>query len=331
MDDNSSITNSSENDLACYLKHNPLVHRFAQKILWLCIEKSLQCGKTKKEIVPLLQETYMDNSQHLKKPGLSKRDSIEVVRCVSKNNQKKYEHILNSTKFYKIMGAFYSWTDRRTDYNREFIKCCIESDPKLRTLLRKRIIEMFCLPETMKWDDIKPLIENDVDNDKIYYSILIDATNNPRSSIRRNLSSVPYIRNSHVNNVQVIHTVNPKKNKDCHKDVTRNRKAKVVLANSYYNISDTFFSNVLDMYNRPKMAGPSGSIIVTYDIIFHLLKMKPSKKNKLLLLCCAIADYVPYHHSISEILMSYTKEINAGYTIDKDPVEFVLKLCKNII
>lgn len=328
---NDTITNISENNLACELKNNRLVHKFAQDILWLCIDKSLECGKTKQEIIPLLQEAYMPNSQDLKKPGLSKRDSVEVVQCVLKNNKKKYNFILDSKKFYKIMGAFYSWTDRRTDYNREFIKCCIENDPKLRKLLRERIIEMFCLPDSMTWDDIKRMIENDVDSDKIYYSVLIDATNNPRSSIRRNLASVPYIRNSQINNIQVINTVNPKRNKDCHKDVTRNRNARVVLANSYYNISNTFFSHVLETYDRPKMAGPSGSIIVTHDIIFHLLKMKPSKMNKLLLLCCAIADYVPYHHSLSEILMSYTKEINAGYTIDQDPVDFVRALCKNII
>uniref|UniRef100_A0A6C0KD55 Uncharacterized protein n=1 Tax=viral metagenome TaxID=1070528 RepID=A0A6C0KD55_9ZZZZ len=322
--------NQNEIELSCVLKNNKKIHRFAQDVLWLCIKKTLDCGKTKKELLPFLQETYITTTsdtdhprtdiQQLKKAGLGKKDSIDIINCVVNNDKTRYRTILNTKKFYKIMGAFYSWTDRRLETNQQFIRCCVENDPNLKKILFERIREIFHLPKNISSDKIDEILNKSV-NSNTYYSTIID-TPNPQHVIRRNLTR---------NKSHGITSVNPKKNNDCHKDVTRNRKAEVVLANSYYDINNTFFHNISNLYNRPTMSGPSGSIVIAHDLIFNLLGIENNRKNRILLLCCSIADYVPYHHSVTEILIAYSNYIKVKYTIDKDPVEFVKSLCKHVL
>ena len=47
---------------------------------------------------------------------------------------------------------------------------------------------------------------------------------------------------------------------------------------------------------------------------------------KLLILLCIIGHYVPYGHTISEILLTLSSELNLGYTLDKEPIDFILNL-----
>lgn len=61
----------------------------------------------------------------------------------------------------------------------------------------------------------------------------------------------------------------------------------------------------------------SGSVILQNDLAFKLLNIKETRKNQLLILCSSIADYIPYYHSLTEILISYSHELNIKYTLDK--------------
>ena len=47
-----------------------------------------------------------------------------------------------------------------------------------------------------------------------------------------------------------------------------------------------------------------------------------------MLLSCIIGDYIPYYHSLTEILMTYSFEINIEYNISINPVNFAKKLIK---
>lgn len=86
---------------------------------------------------------------------------------------------------------------------------------------------------------------------------------------------------------------------------------KIVLGSSWYKVeADMFFSKLLTTYNRPYLAGPSGSAVLAYILVFVLLKFERNEQNHMLLLSCITADYVPYYHTITEILLTYTYEVD---------------------
>ncbi len=317
------MSNKLEVDFSCILMNNKHINQFAREILWLSVEKYIECKfLSDKKLATHMSESYKSSDGiTLLRPGLTKNQSMNIVKWVKKGDRESYEKELNDPKkFHKIMGSIYSFTERRNEVNQQFIICMIDRNKKLKRTILNRIISLFSLPNSFTWEDLIKAVLNHPKNMDLFYSALIDMTNCPKSTIRRNLSK-PYIRSTS----DQVHTVlkNNVLNR-CHKSVTRNSKAKIVTANSYYNVEDTFFSNILKKYKRSSLAGPSGSILVTSDFVFKVLGMRNSAKNRMLLLGCAIADYIPFHHTLTEILISYSKELNLGYTLDKDPIEFTL-------
>jgi hypothetical protein len=308
---------------SCLLLNNTYINQFARDVLWIAVEKYLECGILSTEkLANHMSESYRSlDGVTLNRPGLTKNESVKVVKWVKKGDRESYENALNDPKkFHKIIGSIYSFTERRNEVNQRFVVCMIEKDKKLKRMILKRIVDLFCLPPKFTWEELKKSVNNHPKNMDLFYSALIDMTSCPKSTIRRNLSK-SYIRSSSTQTYVI-----PKNDisNQCHKSVTRNSRAKVVLASSYYDVNDTFFENVLKKYKRNVLAGPSGSILVTSDFIFKVLGMPNTEKNRMLLLGAAIADYIPFHHTLTEILISYSKELNLGYTLDKDPIEFTL-------
>ena len=79
---------------------------------------------------------------------------------------------------------------------------------------------------------------------------------------------------------------------------------------------------MLKSFNRKYFAGPSGSAVLAYIFVFTFLNFEKTQLNERLLLSCIIGDYIPYYHSLTEILMTYSFEINIEYNISIDPVNF---------
>lgn len=311
---------------SCILKDNTKIQRFLIKILIKLVKKLLDFGESPKSIINSMVEKYNDDTNYLLKPGLSRSVSKQVVNYVK---EKKYSKIYNllegSNKYHGVMGATYEFMSKFRPGFQDFVLYCIDSNKNLRKIVESRIKKLLCLPDSITWKKIKELVGDSKPNMDIYLSMIVDVVNCPESNFRRNLAKAPYIRSSAGDN---IYTQNPKLENNCHKDITRNSKALVVTANTWYNIDGTFFQNIMNYYNRPSISGPSGSIILQNDLAFKLLNIKETRKNQLLILCCSIADYIPYYHTLTEILISYSHELNLKYTLDKDPVEFTTKLLK---
>lgn len=321
-----------ENKLSCYLKSQKNVQRFAMIILWKLIKKSIEYGESISTIIEMMTEKYNQNTNELTKPGLSKNLSKKVIQAIKSSDRKIYDKILIGEKnLHSIMGSIYGFLDMRVNKNiHDFVLFLIEGNKKLTSAILRRIKKIFCLPKDMDWNTVKSFIGDT--NKNIYFSMVLEAVNCPESSMRRNLNRMSYIRipNTEEDRSDKYHNdmlVNAKKDKkNCHRDISRNRKALLVTSKYHYKLDNTFFKNVMDHYQQPTIGGPSGSIVILYDFAFSLLGIKPTKENKLLLLAVSIADYVPYYHTLSEILISYSSEIDLGYTIDQDPTEFVLNL-----
>ncbi len=325
--DNKLVTSQQlEYELSCLLKSKKEVQNFLIEVLIRMIDKLLDYGETQTTIVSIMIEIYKEKTKQLLKPGMSRNLSIKVIKLIKDKKYKEVYRLLEGeNKFHQVMGAIYGMRliEGKKGKFSDFVLYCVENNTKLKDMVMSRLKNMFCLPDDISWEQVKKLVGTGK-NTAIYFSMIVDVENCPESNFRRNLNKAVYIRS--MDNINSIYISSPKKEKNCHNDITRNRKAKLVTANSYYNVNDTFFQKVLEYYDRTSLAGPSGSVVLLYDYCFKLLGMEASQKNKMLVLCCAIADYVPYFHTLTEILISYSHEIKLGYTIDKDPVRFVIKL-----
>jgi hypothetical protein len=316
----------NELELSCILKDNKKVQLFLISVLKKLIKKLMDFGESNSYIVNIMIEKY-NIEKYLEKPGLSKDICIKVVKYIrNKKYTKVVELLKGAENYHGVMGSIYGFTNKFRDRFQEFILFCIDTNKKLKKLIEKRIKKIFCLPNTISWQTIKEIIGTKKSNMDIYFSMILDATNCPESNFRRNLAKASYIRSSNEYGNE-MHIKDPK-NTLCHKDITKKSNIKVITADTWYNINGTFFQNIMNYYGRDSIAGPSGSVIILYDLVFSILGVKDSYKNKLFVLCCSIADYIPYYHTLTEILISFSHEIKLGYTIDKDPVEFVIKLLK---
>lgn len=352
----------NEIELSCFLKSRSNIRKFAMLILWKLIKDLLKyfndtqkrpvsrkigsrkvksrkisynlSKASKSYITELLVEKYQNVNQ-LVKPGISLNMAEKVIRYVNNNNKEEYNNILEGEKnFHKVMGCIYGFLDGRIHKKgAEVIFYIVENNQKLRNYVLGRIKELFFLPD-VDWETVKSYIGDDK---KMISDMIFSVVKFPVSSFRRNLSRVPYIRSCNTNldlsNCpkelldQIL--INVKKDKkNCHRDFTSNKDALLLSAKYYYNLEGTFFKNIMKHYNNPIIGGPSGSIVILHDIAFKLLQIENTKENQLLLLGIGIADYVPYYHTLDEILMAYMNEINIKYTIDKDPVKFTMKLFK---
>jgi hypothetical protein len=83
----------------------------------------------------------------------------------------------------------------------------------------------------------------------------------------------------------------------------------------------------MDKYKRNVIAGPSGSAVSTYQLLFNILKICTGNEDKVMLLLCLIGDYYPIHHSIEEILILYPDEAGLEpYDLSTEPLSYIKSL-----
>jgi len=306
---------ASELDFSCFLQKQPYLYKFALKILYYSI-LSYSKVKTKKELSKIIQIQYDLNDKNIIiKQGFSSDESLKIINLICSVNYNKY--ILKIGKkynFHQIMGAFYGLTNLRNHL--DYIEYKITKSLKLQNYFMTQLKKNFNLPSSIEWNTVKEWLK---DNEQLYYEILSIGINCPESIYRRGIKDFPFIRNK-INERILYH---PQTNNDCHSSLVKNGTY-ITKGSSFYQIDkNMFYHKILSHYKRPIQAGPSGSSIASFLLVFLFVDLEKTKKNMLKLLLCIIADYVPYFHSLTEILMTYSFEIGLKYKIDKDPVKKV--------
>ena len=177
---------------------------------------------------------------------------------------------------------------------------------------------------------------------KIVLDMMITQNNQDMKGIsiaRRNLNNQEYIRTrrdkkigtyKHVTKVStcpVFHTITDKETKS-------NYNIMMVNGDEWYEVvPNGLFQNIMTKYNRTCKAGPSGSTLMLMNMVFGLFGnyITPSERNQKMLLLCMISDFVPVYHSLTEVLMIYSREYildkpnpKFAYTIDQNPVEWLV-------
>jgi hypothetical protein len=309
---------TDEENLACFLQSNENILKLTSEIMFNLIKKSILSGMSDSEIINIMiEQRSKDDSTIITRPGFTIQIANEILNHI-KNLNEYDEYIYNKCKdnYHKVMGFCYDFA-----INSTFISNIINNDLNLQNDFMKYMYNAFLLPDNLTFDEIKNYIDSSI-NKRIYLDFLVYASKCSISLYRTSISYMPYIRNK-ISNIKSTKPV------DCHKNAINDyENDKIATADSWYELKDDMlFVKLFKKYNRTYLAGPSGSAILLYNLVFKILNI--SEDNKVLLLGCLIADYVPYFHTITEILITYLLEIDVKYNISIDPVQFTKNLLKS--
>ena len=165
------------------------------------------------------------------------------------------------------------------------------------------------------------------------------------SLVRRNLNNQEYIRKRREKQIGNYKYVT--KMSDCpgfyqEPKTKLGNVTNIMMVNGdewYEVVPNGLFENVMKKYNRTCKAGPSGSTMMLMNMVFGLLGnfITQNDINQKKLLLCIISDFVPVFHSLTEVLMIYSREYvqtpveppaaatqtHKQYTIDQNPVEWL--------
>ncbi len=318
--------------LSCVLKANKNIQMFCIDIVikifktyinYGCSVEEIckNCNKTIPESIMSPEYKKIDNKIYVQKPGLSS-DEIKFI-CSNIDNKKLiYEKFENN--LHTVHGSLYNII-----INMDFFKLIIDNDTILQNKIIKTLKQSLHINTT--WNEFKSNLNKS--NEFFLLDILTSITSDNKDSIfRLKLYNKPYIRNKDKSGQNYKYSDNNFSSNilSCHDDYTKEANG-IIWANSYYSINKgSLFDIYMRKYNRPYIAGPSGSIVLLHILTFDLLKIEKTKENKIKIFAISIADYIPFSHTLTEIILSYSNELNIDYTLDMDPISFAIDVISNM-
>ena len=308
-----SSTVKAEEDKCIYsLLHNKQLYNFACNLLFLIIKHSKVIGLPKLHVTNIL--SYDKLKEITLKMGYSADDSSYLYDLESLKDFIVW-NLEKNIPLLQIMGAFYKF-----QRDNEFVKKCIEYDKDLMKHFMDTVCKYFKLPSSITYSELKhQIIEKSYGH--WFYLWVITFLQSSKINLMHRRADVDgdYIR-IWASDVEFGNKANTSKYK-LHKLTRKNIKFNqlknypektLVLGKTYMKprLNGVWF-NLMKKYKKEVIAGPSSSAILGYQIIFDISKIIPkTKKNKVLLLFCMVADYSIYYHSISEVLQTFVSEAN---------------------
>jgi hypothetical protein len=313
--------------LSKVIRNNFDVYKFASKMLWSTIGKALQVKMSFAEI-----ESYLKSDIDVSGQDITVNKSGIDIDLAKVQNFRQFFRVLqlNHVKFFQIMGALYKFT-----YDTKFITFIVRADSELQQLILEKFRLYFAAPSSFTFEDLEQLIKESKGEWFIPWLITY-TTSQKQNLVRHNLNyDADYVR-EWVRGGQGIQYVNACANELLKSDVSlcsTYKNVEMIKGNSHYKpVQDGIFENLMKKYGREVIAGPSGSSIMTYQLVFNILKILSSEKDKIMLLLCLVGDYYPIHHSIPEILILYPEEASLPkYDLSMDPVAYIQKLAGKYI
>lgn len=308
-----------------------LIYIFAAKTLFKLIT---QAKKLKiKNIFEYITKEFVDK-KYTKKKVLSKNgfecDQDKICKkLILENNFIDFLKILktNNIKITQITGAIYKFS-----WEPIMFASMIKQDKKLKNQIKIIYSQLFGV-NVKSYGEIENIAKKSHGNWFIPW--LFTYGQERRSNIVRaslNYDKV-YVREalgySRDLKKDDFKFINIKDNVDLKNEFNCNY---IIDGSSYFKIvKNGVFENIMKKYKKETISGFSGSCVMIYQCIFNLYKIfNKSMKNKLLVLLMIIVDFYPFYHSISEILVTYTREANFNpvYTLDMDEIIYIKNMCK---
>lgn len=328
---------TAENTLVCSLLESKSLYLFACTVLFKILQKAKRVGMKKKTLISILTANIEKRSENkfLQKPGYDCTAHPSLCSKLLDTSTYKEFVALNtqhSISFLTLMGAFYKFQD-----NNEFAKLCIDYDTALQKKFMITMQDYFSLPPTMSYSTLTSIIDTS-EGYWFYLFVLTYMSSTKKNFVRHNILNVSeYIR------TRVVPTKGTRRryvSRSLQRTLTCKRRqlntypaTKVIRGNSYQKpTKNGIWTNLMKYYKKEAIAGPSGSSINTYQIVFQIAKVLPeTKTNKINLLLCILADYYSYYHSFSEVLQEYVSEAGLPhYDLSMNDVEYIKRVQKQV-
>lgn len=171
---------------------------------------------------------------------------------------------------------------------------------------------------------------------RVLLDMMIYKDKSVKSVVTRNLNNLDYVRKRRsrdsVGDYDRVSTIDRNTCPQVTQIPSDDTLQYIVHGDTWYSVnddSDNLYSKVMKHNHRDYKAGPSGSTFMWMNFVFQLLDYPSNKKNLSILLLCIIADFVPYYHTVSEILHVFSREAAnyvSGvrlYTYDMKPKEWL--------
>ncbi len=224
---------------------------------------------------------------------------------------------------HQMMAALWNIT-----YCAPFALKCIEKD----AVLNHKLVAFFrtVFNADLPFKKIKEIIESSESNFDIIYDCFASANQTHLKSIqRKQLGNARYVRQRQ-EKFQASY-IEEKNVGAGHLSLFKDSKGHSAMkGNSKYNIDpDSNYAQVMRIFNRKLLAGPSGSTLASFITTFEFVGLEKTSTNIALFLACSIANYIPAYHTLTEILLTFTDEVEyymlpKPFDLKNDPVKYSL-------
>ena len=316
--------------LHCEILKNQYIYKFSSKILYKIIQKSHSLNLL--NITSYFNIKYLDKKYTRKKVINQNGFDCDTNICQKLVKQKTFNNFYkilknNNIKLTQITGAIYSFSSSDPLYRK-----AIKNDKKISKKFLDIYNDLFGdniknysklekLAEESKGDWFIPLLF--LYGQKYRTNIVTASLNYDKVYVREALGYSRPITKKDI----IIENLSDQK---CLKNEFTSEN--VVRGDSYFKIVENgIFKNVMNKHNREIISGYSGSCVLIYNLIFNLLKILPkTEKNESLVLFMILADFYPLYHSISEILVTYTRDTKylENYNLNQNELVYLKKPLK---
>lgn len=324
-----------EKEFLCKLLTSERLYTFACTLLYKMIQHAKKVGFSDDDIVFILK-SYTIGEKVLLKLGYTVEQAKELL-LVSDVVEFQSWNKAHDIPLMQLMGAFYKFQT-----SNPFVKLCIDADEALQKQFMSSVQTYFKIPQTLSYADFKTSIVEKSYGYWFYLWVITFLQSNIKNLMHRNSISDPdYIR-MWDKSIEFSSGSNVSKYKlaelppsDCKYDQLRHFDQKTLVIGSTFMVprENGIWFNLMRLYKKEVIAGPSSSSVLSYQIIFDITKiLEPTQENKILLLLCILCHYSEHYHSFSEILQSYTVDAQfKEYTMDMNDLEYIHQIAGSVL
>lgn len=314
-----------QNDLACILRDNKILHNFAIDIFYLLLLKIRGCVNDEEKFKDLIRKNIiqkMDSKNVITDIGFNNNEIEEILETLKKKSNFLKLNCLK-TKIHAITTSFTRLG------NPAFQSLYIQNDPDLFEEFLIKLRKIFNLPKSFTKENFLEIYPKDETNakKKSAFDMLIvkilHTSNNVLGPIQLNYGREIFTRVDRQRDYE-------KKSEEvskCFDDIIVDGNNNIYGVKNFLDTSNTFVESIFNFYNKKLIGGLSGSAYYLFFLITKIIKYQYVNKSILSkILCIAVMDYVPLWHSLEEILITYSVEFKKygfpEYTIDEDPIKY---------
>ncbi len=338
----------AEDNLVCSLRSNPVLYRLANKILFRLIQLAKAAKITNREILYFIKQQNF-NEEQAKKNSTRRRTSLKIrkytfrikgdaiikngyncgryncnniLKCATEDELLAF-NIKNGIKLLQITGAYYIF-----QRNPKIITYCIEHNPHLQYRVLKTFRGLFHVPDSFNFEQLTKIVKKSGGH-WFFPWLLMYGVSPVQSLFHRNLAMDPDYVRKRMNNISKLSNVVLNSTEGCISEQFDSNIKNIVKGTTFYRPTfNGVWWNIMKQYKKHVVAGPSGSSVVFYDIIFNVTGiLKKNFKNHVNALALLIADYYPAYHSIAEILQLYTEDAKLPkYSLEMNDIEYLRRI-----